>query len=395
MVNQTQNTCPVCNSSDISTFIEIPNVPVHCNVLYNTREEALNVPRGEIKLAFCSHCGHVFNTAFDPDLMKYSQEYENSLHFSPRFQEYATSLAQRLIDDHKLINKDIVEIGCGKGDFLKILCKLGQNRGMGFDPSFEPERIGDFKKNRFKVIQDFYSERYADYAADIICCRQVLEHIQFPKDFIKTIRKTVGIRLSTVVFFEVPNVMFTLKDLGIWDLIYEHCGYFSMGSLSYLFAICGFKQLKLMDAFEGQFLGIDAIPLPNSSEARFNRWDGHEEMASGVAAFSRRYDNKVTEWQRKLENMKEDGRFAVIWGAGSKGVTFLNILKSQGNIKYVVDINPHKHGKHVPGTGQKIVPPEFLRENQPDTVIAMNPIYLEEIQHFLAQMKVSSKVVAV
>jgi hypothetical protein len=73
----------------------------------------------------------------------------------------------------------------------------------------------------------------------------------------------------------------------------------------------------------------------------------------------------------------------------------LNTLKVQGKIKYVVDINPHKHGKHVPGTGQKIVPPEFLRENQPDTVIVMNPIYIEEIQHLLAEMEVSSKVIAV
>jgi SAM-dependent methyltransferase len=327
--------------------------------------------------------------------MKYSQEYENSLHFSPRFQEYAKSLAQRLIDDHKLLNKDIVEIGCGKGDFLKILCQLGQNRGMGFDPSFETERIGDLQEDSFKVIQDFYSERYADYAADIICCRHVLEHIQLPKDFIKTIRQTVGSRLNTVVFFEVPNVMFTLKDLGIWDLIYEHCGYFSMGSLSYLFNTCGFKQIKLMDVFEGQFLCIDAIPLPDSSEIRVNRWDDHEEMASDVSLFSQRYYDKVTEWQRNLENMKKDGRYAVIWGAGSKGVTFLNTLKVQGKIRYVVDINPHKHGKHVPGTGQKIVPPEFLRENQPDTVIVMNPIYIEEIQHLLAEMEVSSKVIAV
>jgi hypothetical protein len=211
----------------------------------------------------------------------------------------------------------------------------------------------------------------------------------------KTIRQTVGNRLSTVVFFEVPNVMFTLKDLGIWDLIYEHCGYFSMGSLSYLFGYCGFKQLKLMEAFEGQFLGIDAIPLPESSGISSNQWDGHKEMASDVAAFSRRYDNKTTEWQRKLEEMKTDGEFAVIWGAGSKGVTFLNILRSQGNIKYVVDINPHKQGKYVAGTGQKILPPEFLRKNQPETVIVMNPIYLEEIQRILTQMKVPSKVIAV
>ena len=150
-----------------------------------------------------------------------------------------------------------------------------------------------------------------------------------------------------------------------------------------------------MEAFEGQFLGIDAVPLPNSSETKFNRWDGHEEMVSDVSEFSQRYYDKVTEWQRKLENMKKNGRYAVIWGAGSKGVTFLNTLEIQDQVKYIVDINPHKQGKYVAGTGQKIIPPEFLRENQPDTVIVMNPNYLEEIQHLLAEMKVTSKVIAV
>ena len=68
-----------------------------------------------------------------------------------------------------------------------------------------------------------------------------------------------------------------------------------------------------------------------------------------------------------------------MWGAGSKGVTFLNMIDSRYQIEYVIDINPRKHGKYIPGTGQKIVSPEFLREYIPDIVIVMNLIYENEI----------------
>jgi hypothetical protein len=57
----------------------------------------------------------------------------------------------------------------------------------------------------------------------------------------------------------------------------------------------------------------------------------------------------------------------------------------QNEIEYVVDINPHRHGRFIPGTGQQIVAPSFLKDYQPDQVIAMNPVYLREIEEELAR----------
>lgn len=74
----------------------------------------------------------------------------------------------------------------------------------------------------------------------------------------------------------------------------------------------------------------------------------------------------------------------MVWGAGSKAVTFLNILKTQGLVEYVVDINPRKTSLFVPGTGQQIVQPEFLQQYKPDVIMIMNPIYRQEIAQDLA-----------
>jgi SAM-dependent methyltransferase len=377
-----QSKCPICNSTGAAAFFEIFQMPVHCNVLWPTQDAAIRAPRGDVRLGFCGSCGHIFNLAFDPALVQYTQDYENSLHFSPRFQSYAEWLAVRLIERHDLHGKDIIEIGCGKGDFLTLLCEQGRNRGVGFDPSYVSEHEAGEAAERITFIRDFYSERYASCKADFICCRHVLEHVRFPHDFLITVRRAIGNRPGTAVFFEVPNVLFTLRDLGIWDLIYEHCSYFSPSSLSRLFTSCGFDICDLAETYEGQFLCIEALPSEGLADSEYDPRDGSEEVACDAVAFADKYRSKVQNWRRHLDRIARAGQRVVVWGAGSKGVTFLNALDTQGRIAYAVDINPRKQGMYVAGTGQRVMPPEFLRSYRPDVVIVMNPVYQDEIRQF-------------
>ena len=371
------NRCPVCYTTDITVFVEILQVPVHCNVLWSTKNEAIHAPKGDMRLGFCGNCGHIFNLLFNPQLMEYTQAYENSLHFSPRFQSYAESLARHLIERYDLHDKDIVEIGCGKGEFLKLLCELGDNRGVGFDPSYTPEQN---HTQQLTFVRDFYSEYYTHYKTDLICCRHVLEHIQYPRDFMNNIRRAIEKHHETGLFFEVPNVIYTLRDLGIWDLIYEHCSYFSASSLSYLFTTCDFNVCDLAEAYEGQFLGINASSGENTIGTTGDFKVDLDDMSLLVATFADKYRGKVKEWGRNLKQIAEAEQRVVVWGGGSKGVTFLNTLRTHDKIAYVVDVNPRKQGMYVAGTGQKIISPEFLQEYRPDIVIVMNPIYKDEIR---------------
>lgn len=396
-LNDTSSPCPVCMSSDVYIFADIPQVPVHCNLLYPSHAEALNSPKADIRLGFCRICGHIFNDAFNPDYTEYIQDYENSLHFSPRFQQYAKTLAADLVKRYRLYEKTILEIGCGRGDFLKLLCELGNNHGIGFDPSHAPDWDPNTTNSQITFIRDFYSNRYAGYKADLICCRHVLEHIQFPRNFIDNIRFAIDGRVDSVVFFEVPNVMFTLKDLGIWDLIYEHCGYFSISSLAHLFETCGFKVLKITESFGGQFLCSESVLTKGKFDANYPLFqkNAQDQMEGYVKEFSDKYLNTVNKWRNDIKRMRKDGKRVVIWGVGSKGVTFLNTLKKESHIEYGVDLSMYKQGKYVAVTGQKIMPPEFLKKYDPDVVIVMNPIYIEEIQYLMKEMVVSSKVIPV
>lgn len=384
--------CPICGSKSLRSVFDIYEVPIYCNVLWDTKTQALAAAKGDISLAFCSDCGHFFNAAFDPLQVDYTANYENSLHFSPRFNEYAQGLADRLVKTYDLHDKDLIEIGCGKGDFLTLLCEKGNNRGIGFDRSYEPDRGEQAVKANITFIQDFYGERYSDYPADFVCCRHVLEHIDGPVEFLRGLREWLGDRPDTVVYFEVPDALFTIRSLGIWDLIYEHCSYFTRRSLARAFQLAGFEVLALGESFGGQYLYIEVKPCENPEVPIFEDGLDMHELTQHIDAFDASYREKVETWRDRL---RADGDRTVIWGGGSKGVTFLNVLQGAGVIEFAVDLNPYKHGKYLPGTGQKVIPPEALPGYAPHRVIVMNPLYSDEISKSLQELDVRTEVVCV
>ena len=138
-----------------------------------------------------------------------------------------------------------------------------------------------------------------------------------------------------------------------------------------------------------------ARPFDTGSADPLPQEDDFEELASCVARFSHNVHHQIDRWKCKLKDVKKEGKKAVIWGGGSKGVAFLSTLDIREEIEYVVDVNPHKHGTYMAGTGQEIVEPNFLRSFKPDVVIVMNPIYRKEIQDALSRMECASQVVTV
>jgi len=252
--------CPALAGEDAEAFLEVPAVPVHVGVLWPSADAARDCPRGAIRLALGRHSGIIANTAFDPALVDYSLRYDNALHFSPTFRAFEERLARRLVERYDLRGRDVVEIGTGGGRFLGLLCELGDNRGTGFDPSHDPARADARVGDRVRVVRDYYSERHADHPADLVVCRHVLEHIPDPRGFLHGLRRTLDARPHARVYFEVPNTYLVLRELSIWDVIYEHCGYFVPESLGALFRACGFEVLDLHACYDGQFVGIEARP---------------------------------------------------------------------------------------------------------------------------------------
>ena len=377
---ESDSSCPNCRSKGMSVFFSVDDIPVHSCILMDSPQKATDYPRSDLQLGFCRVCGFVGNLKYDASVQEYSTSYEETQGFSGTFNAFAKSLAQRVIDKYDIRSKTILEIGCGKGEFLALMCELGENKGIGIDPAYVPERNPDKSLSRVEFIQDFYGEAYSHLMADVICCRHTLEHIGPTHEFMTTLRKTVGDQKDTLIFFELPDVMRVLKEGAFWDMYYEHCTYFTCGSLARLFRMTGFTLDEVYLDYDGQYIILNAYPCDEPSEPTLEAENDLDEVTAAFEAFADVCSRKIDYWRRKITEIRNNNQKVVVWGSGSKGVSFLTTTKVGDAVEYVVDINPYKHGRFMPGTGQEIVSPRFLKEYRPDYAIVMNPIYCPEIQ---------------
>ena len=85
--------CPICSHLSTDVLYTIKDMPVFSNLLWDNQKEAVESPKGDIKLVFCDNCGMIFNQDFDPIKVSYHKmPYENPLHYSPVFRQYANDL---------------------------------------------------------------------------------------------------------------------------------------------------------------------------------------------------------------------------------------------------------------------------------------------------------------
>lgn len=386
--------CPNCARPGLRPFYQALPIPAHSVLLLHTRDRAMAYPRGDLQLGHCPACGFITNLLFDVTLNEYSSHCEETQHCSPVFDTWARHLVDRLVHDYHVQDRRIVEIGCGKGEFLELLCQAGNNIGVGIDPGCDPNRLRGPAASRVTLIQDRYSERYAALPADVVCCRHTLEHIQPTLEFMRMIRRGLGRRSDTLVFFEVPDATRVLRERAFWDIYYEHCSYFTAGSLARLFRAAGFELIELVRDFSDQYLWATARPADAPTAARLGLEADLDDIERDVRDFQEQCPYDIAGWRDRIGALATAGRRPVVWGAGSKCVAFLTTAGIGSEIEYVVDINPRKAGTFLPGTGHPVMAPEFLVQYRPQSIIAMNPVYRDEIAGRLASLGVEAEIIA-
>lgn len=372
--------CQACDGERVEALATLGPVPVLCGSLWDSREEALVTPTADLELSVCHACGHVWNRGFDPALVEYDAKYDNALDFSPVFNRYAQGLADRLAETFDLRGRDLVEIGSGKGEFLRLLCSAGGNRGVGYDPTYEgPDVDGDIR-----FVREFFNPASTSGDVDFVSCRHVLEHLQDPFAFLQEVRRAVQ-DSPVPMYFEVPNAEFNFAEAGPWDLIYPHVAYFSDTSLRALLERAGFRVDRLEPCFNDQFLGAEVRIDPTAGAATALDLERGAALAKTYVAAIEQQMSETARWRRRLRHAGVSGSVG-LWGAGSKGVTFLSLVDPDRTVTAVVDANPRKWGRFLPGTGHEIVAPEQLASSPVWTVLVMNPVYASEIGERLQAM---------
>lgn len=328
-------------------------------------------------MTVCAACGFVFNATFDATKLQYGEHYDNSQICSPFFEDYVDTLVHQVVG--RVHGRSIVEIGCGKGYFLKKLVSSDpESTGLGYDSTYEGP-ASDLE-GRLQFRREFFDGQALPSSPGAVVCRHVIEHVPDPAAMLRSVRSSLPSDSDALVFFETPALEWILDHDVIWDFFYEHCSLFTAASLSRAFRAAGFVVDRVERVFDGQYLWLEARVGAAGPEPATTGSD----VAAQCAAFGRRWESAVADWRRRV--VLETRRVAV-WGAGAKGVTFVNLVDPEGTlIDCVVDVNPRKQGAFIAGSAHPIVSPAELRDRGVSVAILMNPNYEAENRRLLAEL---------
>ena len=359
-----------------------------------TPDEARRFPTASVELAICGACGFVANTQFDAVWSAYAPNYEDQQSFSKSFNAFAYNLAAETIARFGLEGKSVVEIGCSKGDFLATLCEVGAMNAVGVDPSAVEGRVSAPSRGSMRLVQDYFGPQHCDLKADLICCRHTLEHIQPVHETLVLIRKHMERNPGSVLLIEVPDARRIWANIAFEDVYYEHCSYFTAGTLSASMRRAGFSVLDLRREYDDQYL-VAFGSLDSTADRRFAVEESAVSLHQAIASFSQGVAHSIDAWRNWIQKSSLTGKRQAIWGSGSKCVAFLHTLDAAQHFDMIIDINPHRTGRFAPGLGTAICSPDELLSEPIDQIVLMNSIYLNEIQATLDAIGVHPEILTI
>jgi hypothetical protein len=243
-------------------------------------------------------------------------------------------------------------------------------------------------------VREFFDEKSGPLACDFLCCKMTFEHVPHVGGFLRTIRQALGSQQEARVFFQVPDVGRILREAAFWDIYYEHCSYFTADSLRGLVERSGFVVERVWTDYGDQYLMIEARPLPEGQAVTAAPRE-LADIEAQVERFRLNVATAIATWRHRLVAAAAAGKRIVLWGSGSKAVSFLTTLGIVREVAAAVDINPFRQGHFMPATAHPIIGPQEAAALSPDLVIIMNPVYRDEISEVLQSHGCSSQLVTV
>jgi 2-polyprenyl-3-methyl-5-hydroxy-6-metoxy-1,4-benzoquinol methylase len=372
--------CPICGGQKFIDFFQAKEIPSQDGVVWPNRAAAIHAPSGEVNLVYCQNCTYIFNKTYDHRKITFL-DYDFSLHYSGIYQQFNQVLINGLVGRHQLNNKKILEVACGKGHFLVALCKAGDNSGIGIDPSYEKVDDLVYDLAQVEFINDYYSDAYADLKVDFIACRHLIDELERPVDFLKLMKQNLKQNPQSAIYLEVPNAIKTFSTSLIWNIGYAKRSWFTPYSVTYLLQLAGYKNIRIEEFLDGDYLGIEAFPDFSGEPAQAIVL---EKPFQQLEIFSTAYQEGIKEWQQKLDTWAANQYNIALWGAGMRGINFLSHFSALKNLALVIDINPLRQGKYLPKSGFQVSAPEALKEQKVEVILISNATYQKEI---MAQAK--------
>jgi hypothetical protein len=357
-----QTPCLACNCSITYPLYHPEPQPLAALNLPRTHEAAASAIRFPENWHVCAHCGHIFNVEFDYYRIPYEDNSNLMYNRGSLWLEHMGVLADQLLGEFGAAGKTVIDIGCGDGLFFKLLRDRNpQCRCIGFEPGIEAENA---RKTGAEVFKDYFIPQrdLKRIRADFLVCRHVIEHMANPREFVASIAYWCSRYEQYPVFLaEVPQIDKAVTQGRVTDFLYEHVSNFTAESFRMLFATTGFEVLDLASCYGGEVAVAWVRPSRNPRIS---------SVIASTDRFRRSIETQIRQVRGQLQELRAAGQSVAFWGGTGKGAAFLNAFDIRAaEYPVVIDSDPNKLGRFVPGMAQELRSPEYLLDHPVDVIV--------------------------
>lgn len=391
-------TCIACGHA-LSPLMTLDDMPASAQNIPAASELAEDHPLS-LTLCQCPSCGLV---QFDTEPVDYYRDVIRAgggtrTMTRLRHEEYARLLTA--MQEHHIHGRRIVEVGCGRGEFLRMWQNLAEDpegaaalaRDQARDPlSGQPnaaplhlvglehkpslvEEANAVADKKYRVYEGFATGdvRYPEGPFDAFVQFNFLEHQPDPCDMLRNIGR--NLKPQALGLITVPSFEYILRYNGYYELLRDHIANYTEFTLQKLLQDCGFELLSMdlvnRDTIEAIVRKADPDEL---SELHYSG------RLIDVSALRDSYDRLSASVNAHIDHLSESHRTMAIWGASHQGFTLAATTKLSGRVEYIIDSAPFKQGLFSPASHIPIVAPDYAVAHPVDEILIVAPGYTDEI----------------
>ena len=359
MRNEVQS-CRICDGALYSqALLSYENSPKSAQGFLNNPKDADDSV--DLEIFQCTKCGLVQHN-LDPVL--YYKEVIRAVAFSQEMGDFRIGQLRDWINRNQLQDKKILEVGCGKGEYLDLLLAAGASNVTGLE--FSKENISAAQQSGHKICHGYLDQDFfppADFKFDAFTIFSFLEHWPNPNEGLQLLYSSLSDGACGLV--EVPNFDLILAKGLYSEFTTDHIFYFDKKTFAFLLEKNGFELVSMKPVWYDYIL---------SAEVR-------KKTAVNINNFLLIQERVKSELEAYIDQFPKNS--VAVWGAGHQALAVIAMAKIHSKIKYILDSALFKQGKYTPATHLLIVSPDTILTDAPMAIIIMAAGYSHEVARII------------
>ena len=374
--------CRHCSTQVVHILIDLGSSPPSNSYL---TQQKLTSPEKwyPLRVLVCSNCFLVQTEDFTEADELFDSEYAYFSSYSKSWLEHAESYTNKMTQQFQLNSESmVIEIASNDGYLLQFF-KKNNIPCIGIEPTESTAKVA--KGKGIEVIEKFFGTNLANeiiskgIKADLTTANNVLAHVPDINDFVKGF--SILLKDDGVSTFEFPHLINLIEENQFDTIYHEHFSYLSLTAVKTIFEKNGLSifDVEKLNTHGGSLRVYAQKNNINSKQISKNVSEIlNEEKSKGILSLDFYSNFKIKANKVKnnflsfLIEKSNEGKTVVAYGAAAKGNTLINYAGIKKDlIQFVVDKNPSKQKKYLPGSRIPIVDEDILKKSKPDYVVIL------------------------